>query len=316
DTGLCPLEAAFHFRIYNFSKTCIATRKRALTCSFFGVFRCFGNALGNCIQDKEYLKSINKIPKQPPPPLDPAWTKRSDGEPSVEKARFSSLVREEKVVSEMGSARMPLEPRILNLNHRNGTEERMLSSADPASDKKSENFGSRSMLDSVDAAETCSDPKQLRKLRQQQLQQKFRQEMEVKKLQQKQADVKPKDAEVSVGKASDAGSSFTSSDDPELWDFTLDGIEELDLPAGSSPPRGLSTPNNHQMQTRSKTPQRDPALPPRALIRPPNEALLHSRGQGVSQYRPQHQHQYRAAPGRAHSPYRQGQHMKKRRLDT
>lgn len=26
--------------------------------------RCFGNVLGNCILDKEYLLSINKIPKQ------------------------------------------------------------------------------------------------------------------------------------------------------------------------------------------------------------------------------------------------------------
>lgn len=28
------------------------------------LLRCFGNALGNCIMDKEYLLAINKIPKQ------------------------------------------------------------------------------------------------------------------------------------------------------------------------------------------------------------------------------------------------------------
>lgn len=38
-----------------------------LTFSVFAcgvLFRCFGNALGNCILDKEYLLAINKIPKQ------------------------------------------------------------------------------------------------------------------------------------------------------------------------------------------------------------------------------------------------------------
>lgn len=35
----------------------------------FVLSRCFGNALGNCILDKEYLLSINKIPKQVTP-----WT--------------------------------------------------------------------------------------------------------------------------------------------------------------------------------------------------------------------------------------------------
>lgn len=30
----------------------------------FPMFRCFGNALGNCILNKEYLLAINKIPKQ------------------------------------------------------------------------------------------------------------------------------------------------------------------------------------------------------------------------------------------------------------
>lgn len=30
----------------------------------FVLLRCFGNALGNCILDKEYLLAINKIPKQ------------------------------------------------------------------------------------------------------------------------------------------------------------------------------------------------------------------------------------------------------------
>lgn len=31
---------------------------------YFNFIRCFGNALGNCILNKEYLIAINKIPKQ------------------------------------------------------------------------------------------------------------------------------------------------------------------------------------------------------------------------------------------------------------
>lgn len=37
---------------------------RYLMFCFVFLLRCFGNALGNCILDKEYLLAINKIPKQ------------------------------------------------------------------------------------------------------------------------------------------------------------------------------------------------------------------------------------------------------------
>lgn len=115
---------------------------------FVFLSRCFGNALGNCILDKEYLLAINKIPKQvryiiqlssvsatcdhfesyllkfclfvldvkPLKPLDITATKRCEGEPSVEKARFSSLLREEKPVTVPGPVRPLLEPRVSNLN--------------------------------------------------------------------------------------------------------------------------------------------------------------------------------------------------------
>lgn len=85
------------------------------------------------------------------------------------------------------------------------------------------------------------------------------------------------------------GLSF-SADDPEFWDFTLDGIEELDVPAGAPSTRGLrpGTPGNHQMQTRSKTPQRAPG-------RPTDEASSYSRGQDQSRF--QHPFQYQARTG-------------------
>lgn len=142
-------------------------------CVFFLFLRCFGNALGNCILNKEYLLAINKIPKQvryrietfsilcfyfhskmcwiisslllhpkPPPPLDPAKTKRSEGEPSVEKARFSSLVREEKLVSAVGPGRTPLEPRVPN-QKQNCSEVHSPNAAGPAADRQRENADSR-----------------------------------------------------------------------------------------------------------------------------------------------------------------------------
>ncbi|XP_071358032.1 DNA repair protein RAD52 homolog isoform X2 [Trachinotus anak] len=302
-------------------------RKEAVTDGMKRALKCFGNALGNCILDKEYLLAINKIPKQPPPPVNPAQTKRSEGEPSVEKARFSSLVREERLVSAVGPPRMPLEPRVFDQNQ--NCSEVHTPNTGPAPDRKSENKGSRPAMDSVDivGSELHTDPKQLRKLRQQQLQQKFRREMEAKKLQQKQDQVKSEGAEVPVGGAPSGGHEGVHglsdghrtpssrdeylADDPEMWDFTLDGIEELDVPADGPSSRGLkpSTPGNHQMQTRSKTPQRPPG-------KPPDEAQSYSRGQDRTQYRPQHQNQYQGRPGEAFSPFRQGQYMKKRRLDT
>ncbi|XP_067357568.1 DNA repair protein RAD52 homolog isoform X2 [Channa argus] len=275
-------------------------RKEAVTDGMKRALKCFGNALGNCILDKGYLLAINKIPKQPPPPLDPALTKRFEGEPSVEKARLSSLVQEQRFVPAEVPARIPLEPQALN--HIQNCAEIQTPSAASAPEKI---VNSRRVMNSVDivGSELNTDPKQLRKLRQQQLQQKFRREMEAKKLQQKQDQTKSEGTEVAIG--------GFSRGDPELWDFTLDGIEELDVPTVVPPCRGLrpSTPGNHQMLTRSKTPQRAPS-------RPPDEAPLYHAGQDKTEYRVQHQNQYQARPVESFSPFRRGQHMKKRRLET
>ncbi|XP_068579389.1 DNA repair protein RAD52 homolog isoform X2 [Cebidichthys violaceus] len=297
-------------------------RKEAVTDGMKRALKCFGNALGNCILDKEYLIAINKIPKKPPPPLDPAQTKRSAGEPLVEKARYSSLLREERLGSVVGSVRTPLEPRVLN--HNQNYSEVHTPNAAGAADRKSDNIDSKPVMDSANVGGSLehTDPKQLRKLRQQQLQQKFRREMETRKLQQKPDQAKSEDTEVPIGRVSGGGLEDVpaghrkpgcrdehSADDPELWDFTLDGIDLLD--AGGPPSRALapSTPGNHKMQTRSKTPLRPTG-------RPPDEAPSYSGGQDRAQYRPQHQNQHQARPGEAISPYRQGQYMKKRRLDT
>uniref|UniRef100_A0A8C5CXE7 RAD52 homolog, DNA repair protein n=1 Tax=Gadus morhua TaxID=8049 RepID=A0A8C5CXE7_GADMO len=132
-------------------------RKEAVTDGMKRALKCFGNALGNCIHNKEYLIAINKIPKQPTPPLDPAQTKRTDGEPMIEKARLSSLAHDNNMT---GSSRNPLE---LRTGHQNRSEGRSR-----ATEVQTVLFPS-------------PNPKQLRKLKQQQLQQKFRKEMEARK---------------------------------------------------------------------------------------------------------------------------------------
>ncbi|KAJ4938391.1 hypothetical protein JOQ06_003011 [Pogonophryne albipinna] len=258
-------------------------RKEAVTDGMKRALKCFGNALGNCILNKEYLMAINKIPKKPPPPLDPAKTKRIEGEPSVEKARFSSLVWEEKIAPAMRHGRQTFH----GLDGR-----RRVRIAHRPSNK-------------------------LRKLRQQQLQEKFRREME-KKLQLKPDQAKFEDSELAIGRGPSTGHhgvpafSETSAglmkpggggehlaDDPALWDFTLDAIDGLDVPADDPHPKGLrpTTPSSHKMHTRSKTPQRAP-----------DRAPSYSGAQDPAQCQ--------AGPGEALSPYRQGQYMKKRRLDT
>lgn len=298
-------------------------RKEAVTDGMKRALKCFGNALGNCILDKEYLLAINKIPRQPRPDLDPAQTKRSEGQPSVEQARFGSLVRDQNPVSATEAARMPLEPKVFNQNR---SDAHPSNAAGSAPKTKTESLHSKQTADGADVVASASntDPKLLRKLRQQQLQQKFRREMEAKKLQHKLEQAKPEEVEVAVGRRSTGGEDGASvfsdasenksgsrntllTDDPELWDFTLDGIEELDVPAGGPSPRGTRprTPGSHQMQTRSKTPQRGPNRSPEA---PSTSRHAH--------YRPPHNNHHQGRPSEAFSPFRQGQQLKKRRLDS
>nr|XP_005163114.1 DNA repair protein RAD52 homolog isoform X1 [Danio rerio] len=298
-------------------------RKEAVTDGLKRALKCFGNALGNCILNKEYLIAINKIPKQPPPPLDADKTKRSDLEPSVEKARFDSLAQtnSRQFTKLEKSANIPIE-QMGNLPVREGHE----SATGPRTSltnttalpgnttthQDTENRPSNTSRSASDTTELSSsdpllDSKQQRKLRQQQLQQKFRQEMEAKKLLQEKKDQQPTlhiKQEQGVGPVNHStpnGHLVTKqeqymADDPEMWDFTLDGIDMLDDPSTRStdPPRP-STPNQHTMTTRSKTPQRPQCL------RPPAQPQGHFRS---------------STAGGPSSPYRHGQMMKKRRLDT
>ncbi|MEE6478039.1 hypothetical protein FKM82_011718 [Ascaphus truei] len=121
-------------------------RKEAVTDGLKRALRCFGNSLGNCIMDKDYLRAINKLPRQVQPELDLAQTKRLDFDPSLEKTRYNSLLREQKPVDR-------LQP-------------------EPAVHSESALAGP-SLHTEIDATYQ-------RKLRQKQLQQQFREQMERK----------------------------------------------------------------------------------------------------------------------------------------
>ena len=76
------------------------------------------------------------------------------------------------------------------------------------------------------------------------------------------------------------------ADDPELWDFTLNGIE-LNGDSGSRLLGGRipSTPRSHCMQTRNKTPQRGHGRPPDGREQeqaPPSAQYRHSTGEHSS----------------------------------
>ncbi|KAK7896186.1 hypothetical protein WMY93_021511 [Mugilogobius chulae] len=96
---------------------------------------------------------------------------------SLEKARKEAVT--DGMKRALKTSQNPLEPR--TLNHQQHPENQTHSA--PAPNSRSETFISRPGSNPVDVTGSETDPKQLRKLRQQQLQQKFRQEMEAKKMQ-------------------------------------------------------------------------------------------------------------------------------------
>ncbi|XP_036374404.1 DNA repair protein RAD52 homolog [Megalops cyprinoides] len=285
-------------------------RKEAVTDGLKRALKCFGNALGNCILNKEYLLAINKVPKQPPSPLDPAKTKRSNSEPLVEKARYCSLRQGadrcgDGGMSERAQPRAQPGPQ----ESRGSRTSLPHTPTEPSSESRHCNTSRGSAADMGDtsgSSDLHADPKQLRKLKQQQLQQKFRREMEAKKMQCGQ--LQPKSENTAPPRGGEAPDSFQRpagfsgpeegrishstptghrgeltaedeclADDPELWDFTLDGIDMLDGPAGGCRGSGPATPRGgHQMLTRSKTPQRAPSLrPPARPHNPPHPNIPH-----------------------------------------
>ncbi|ETE59776.1 DNA repair protein RAD52-like protein, partial [Ophiophagus hannah] len=88
-------------------------RKEAVTDGLKRALKCFGNALGNCILDKDYLRSVNKLPRQIPPDLDLDKVKRQDFDPTIEKARYNSCLQKGSKDQKFFSLSTPSKPRKL-----------------------------------------------------------------------------------------------------------------------------------------------------------------------------------------------------------
>ncbi|XP_060550461.1 DNA repair protein RAD52 homolog isoform X2 [Pantherophis guttatus] len=257
-------------------------RKEAVTDGLKRALKCFGNALGNCILDKDYLRSVNKLPRQMPPDLDLDKVKRQDFDPTIEKARYNSCLQKGSEDQKFFSLSTPSKSCKL-ASPLNATEQNQNRISLP--------------LD--------YDATHLRKIRQKQLQQQFRQQMQEK--QQIQSDVsacRTKDQEVSIPTALEGNSSVQPqsvvdeflADDPELWDFPL---EANDQNTAAVPAQCLRSPlGQHTMMTRSQTPQR--INNQQSNIKPSSWHLASS----PKSYLPAER-----------SPYRRGQGMKKRRLE-
>ncbi|MEE6478043.1 hypothetical protein FKM82_011718 [Ascaphus truei] len=234
--------------------------------------------------DKDYLRAINKLPRQVQPELDLAQTKRLDFDPSLEKTRYNSLLREQKPVDR-------LQP-------------------EPAVHSESALAGP-SLHTEIDATYQ-------RKLRQKQLQQQFREQMERKHG--RDAGCTPlvgrevsgcgqrvpplnHSTPAAAAQAAPGEELLAVPDDPELWDIPLDAsdVEHFSNKTASCALSDPVTPlGQHQMMTRSKTPQRVDKHP---AVRPTSLNQTHGNP---------------AAPrGPDRSPYRQnhGVLMKKRRLE-
>ncbi|XP_063164496.1 DNA repair protein RAD52 homolog isoform X2 [Candoia aspera] len=259
-------------------------RKEAVTDGLKRALKCFGNALGNCILDKDYLRSVNKLPRQMPPDFDLGKVKRQDFDPTIEKARYNSCLQKASEHQKPFSSSTP------------GKSNKIISGSPLNATEQDQNRISLPL---------DYDATHHRKLRQKQLQQQFRQQMQEK--QQIQSDVsacRTKDQVAYIPPALERNSSAQPepvvdeeflADDPELWDFPLEATDrETAVPA-----QCLGSPlGQHPMTTRTRTPQR--INDQRSSIKPSSWHLSSSPRSSL--------------PAEC-SPYRKSQGMKKRRLE-
>ncbi|KAG8540223.1 hypothetical protein GDO81_019686 [Engystomops pustulosus] len=245
-------------------------RKEAVTDGLKRALKCFGNALGNCILDKDYLRAVNKLPKLPQGDLDLAQTKRQDYDASVDKARYNSFLQEQKLVD-----RGHEEPAIQQKTEGSDQSPIKLRPGDYTKINTSDPSFGNGPTGSVGQSET--DATYQRKLRQKQMQQRFREEMEKKQSRDPVPSADPGKEAISnaprvppISHSTPASVQAASApldeylaDDPEFWDIPLDSVEvesfsnrtlqTAAIPSLSRPSTPLGP---HQMLTRSKTPQR------------------------------------------------------------
>ncbi|KFW09344.1 PREDICTED: DNA repair protein RAD52 homolog [Fulmarus glacialis] len=274
-------------------------RKEAVTDGLKRALKCFGNALGNCILDKDYLRAVNKLPRQIPLELDLVKAKREDYEPEIEKARYNSCLERQNAGGrqhcEMASTCKP------------GQTEAAVVMADQKQPNSTRNTDSLSV--------EC-DATYQRKLRQKQLQQQFREQMEKKHQvpvvtpSSKQASDPPvKHSTPAAVQQKLAIEEEFFADDPELWDISLETIDlKIMGHKMAEPSAGHRTPEtprgHHQMTTRNRTPHRMTYHKASArLVQLQPSATIMSNSSCASQHTPEC------------SPHRRSQSLKKRRLE-
>ncbi|NXA78420.1 RAD52 protein, partial [Thryothorus ludovicianus] len=273
-------------------------RKEAVTDGLKRALKCFGNALGNCILDKEYLRAVNQLPRQVPPELDLVKAKIQDFEPEIEKARYSSYVERQNVAGRQLCEVTP------------GCKPDQTEAAVVTADQKQPNAPR-----STDSLAMEHDATYQRKLRQKRLQQQFREQMEKKQQvpgvtpSSKQATSNPPVKHSSAAEVQQelAIEEEFFADDPELWDISLESTDLKVTGAKISEPsaaahEALETPRGHQQpSTHSRTPRRGSQhrAVRLAQLQPPAAAPSPSCAQHT--------------PGC--SPLRRSQSLKKRRLE-
>uniref|UniRef100_A0A9L0S769 DNA repair protein RAD52 homolog n=1 Tax=Equus caballus TaxID=9796 RepID=A0A9L0S769_HORSE len=272
-------------------------RKEAVTDGLKRALRSFGNALGNCILDKDYLRSLQKLPCQLPLEVDLTKAKRQDFEPSVEHARYSSY-RQNKALGPPGPQEVTSPCRT---NHSDDLHVVI---------RGDEDSRSRSLASAVERDATYQ-----RKLRQKQLQQQFREQMEkqqqvqlpapsVEKKDEAALPVPPLKHSTPVAAVSEPLTEdllAALADNLEMWDMAPEAGDSVVKPlAKPEPPQTAATPvPKNQMVTRSRTPQSLCHENPRVKPGP-----WHLQAHNVNQHT--------TANSDSH---KQNQDMKKRKLD-
>ncbi|NWH45517.1 RAD52 protein, partial [Fregata magnificens] len=235
-----------------------------------------------------------------PPDLDLVKAKREDYEPEIEKARYNSCLERENAGGrqhcEMASTCKP------------GQTEAAVVMVDQKQPNSSRN---------TDSLAIECDATYQRKLRQKQLQQQFREQMEKKhqvpavtpSSKQATSDPPVKHSTPAAVQQELAIEEEFFADDPELWDLSLEAIDPKIMGHKvADPSAGHRTPETpcgrHQMTTRNRTPHRmnyHKASARLAQLQP--SAAIMSNISCASQHLPEW------------SPHRRSQSLKKRRLE-
>ncbi|NWR84397.1 RAD52 protein, partial [Furnarius figulus] len=275
-------------------------RKEAVTDGLKRALKCFGNALGNCILDKDYLRAVNKLPRQVPPELNVVKAKMQDYEPEIEKARYGSYLERQNTAGRQ------------HCEVASHCEPAQAEAAVVTAGQKQPN-GPRS----TDCLAVEGDATYQRKLRQKQLQQQFREQMEKKhqvagvtpSSKQATSDPPVKHSTPAAVQQDLAIEEEFFADDPELWDISLESADlkvtghQMADPSSAGHHTPEAAHGQHQVRTRSRTPHRPShhkASARLAQLQPPAPATSNSRA-------------IRHSPGC--SPLRRSQSLKKRRLE-